>query len=1156
MDDFAHLNSDETISGAPEGYDAFLLLQCFERTKRPVLHIARDDQRLEMMRNAIRFFSPTTKLRTFPAWDCPLYSKISPNLNLMAKRLGTLAAITRARQPFVVLTTANAVVQFLPPRSAVIDSCFTASVRSQVDDSRIREFLDRNGFMRRPKVVEPGEYAIRGGIIDIFPPGIANPVRLDFFGDVLEGIRRFDAETQRTIGNLRKIDLSLSSEVILNPDSIARFRRKYRTEFGTSHEDDPLYLSVSEHRRFAGMEHWLPFFYENLETLFDYVPDATVFLDQDVEDVFERRWTNLVDMYEARTEMASMEMPGSTDSNLCKPDSLIMGPGRLERVLSDFSVRRLKVNRQLNAQGETDAGGRLGIDFAFQRKSDHASLISTFAEFVRETSRSGHVVIACWSNGSRDRLKLILEDEGVVGARTISNFSDIREHEGGLSLATWKLAHGFATNSITVISEQDVFGDRKVRVAKRRRRRKSSATLLAEAGGLLPGDLVVHIEHGIGRFIGLETIAVENTPHDCAAIEYARGDRLYVPVENIDVLSRFGTGDAPLDRLGSAAWQERKARMRKHILEMADELLKVAAARALQSAPVLKCGPAEWESFLARFQFDETPDQLAAAEEILADLTSGTPMDRLVCGDVGFGKTEIAMRAAFLAATSNKQVALLAPTSLLANQHYKNFRERFRGFPLVVEQLSKIVTQSSADAVRRGLADGTVDIVIGTHALLSKHVTFKDLGLTIIDEEQSFGVAQKEKLKKLKASTHVLALTATPIPRTLQMAMSGVRDLSIIGTPPPDRLAIRTFVTEFSPATVREALLREYYRGGQTFIVAPRIRDLPEIVEFLREQVPEIRFAVAHGRLASRTLEDRMKAFYEGKCNVLVSTTIVASGLDIPTANTIIIYHADRFGLAQLYQIRGRVGRSGTRAYAYVTYSGKKKLTDRANNRIKILGSLDSLGAGFSLASHDLDMRGAGNLLGDAQSGHIREVGVELYQQMLEAAIAVQRTGETVTAGQSEENWVPQLNLGLAVMIPEKFVSDKEIRLGLYRRLALVQDDSELEDMAAELIDRFGRLPREATILLELMRVKILCRRSGIARLDAGKMGVTIEFRNNSFANPVALVELASDSRWAAKIRSEKLVFHRNWKTEAERLKGVRLIVRKLCRLAEEVNQT
>ena len=692
-----------------------------------------------------------------------------------------------------------------------------------------------------------------------------------------------------------------------------------------------------------------------------------------------------------------------------------------------------------------------------------------------------------------------------------------------------------------------MLGDRLIRGAKKRKRAQN---FLTEANTLSPGDLVVHVEHGVGRYMGLETITALGAPHECVHLEYAEGARLYLPVENIELLSRFGHEEGLLDRLGGGAWQAKKAKLKERIRQIAERLMRVAAERALRHAPILQAPHHEWDAFSARFPYQETDDQMSAIADVVGDLEAGSPMDRLIVGDVGFGKTEVAMRAAFVAAMSGVQVAVIAPTTLLARQHFKTFSERFRGTAITVRPLSRFVTAKDAVLTRDGLADGTVDIVIGTHAVLAKGTRFRSLGLLVIDEEQHFGVTHKERLKEMRSEIHVLTLTATPIPRTLQLSLTGVRDLSIIGTPPVDRLAIRTYVSEFDTVTIREALLRERYRGGQSFYVVPRISDLPAIEEFLKSHVPEVSYIIAHGQLAAGDLDERMNEFYDGKYDVLLATTIVESGLDIPTANTMIIHRADMFGLSQLYQIRGRVGRSKARAYAYLTTKPRTPLTSSAQKRLRLLGSLDSLGAGFSLAAQDLDLRGAGNLLGEEQSGHIREVGYELYQSMLEETIARLKSGELQGTVDDEGQWAPQINLGVPVLIPEEYVPDLDVRLGLYRRLSHLHTKTELEGFAAELIDRFGALPREVNTLLLVIRIKGTCKRAGIARLDAGPKGVTVQFHNDKFANPAGLVEFLQAQKGAARVKDNKIIVAADLPRAAERIKGAFAVAKDLAEKA------
>ena len=733
------------------------------------------------------------------------------------------------------------------------------------------------------------------------------------------------------------------------------------------------------------------------------------------------------------------------------------------------------------------------------------------------------VVLASYSTGARERLAGLLEDHGLKSQKFAESWQDALGARTDAALLVLPLDHGFNAPEIAVLTEQDMLGDRLVR---RKKRRKSADAFLAELAALTPGDHVVHMEHGIGRYEGLTSVMVGKAPHDCVALSYAGGDKLYVPVENIDVLSRYGgAGEgATLDRLGGEAWQRRKSRMKERIREIAGELIKTAAIRATRAGQVAAAEESTYPQFVDRFPYEETDDQDRAIAEVLEDLESGKPMDRLVCGDVGFGKTEVALRAAFVAAMAGYQVALICPTTLLARQHYSNFVSRFHGFPIEIGRLSRLVPAAEAKATKEGIEKGTTDIVIGTHALLSKSIKFKKLGLVIVDEEQHFGVAHKERLKALKEDVHVLTLTATPIPRTLQMAMSGLRELSVIQTPPVDRLAVRTYVTNWDAVVMREALLREHYRGGQSFLVAPRIADLPELEKWLNEEVPEVNAVTAHGQLSATEVEERMSAFYDRKYDVLLSTTIVESGLDIPSANTLIVHRADRFGLAQLYQLRGRVGRSKTRAYAYLTTPTDRSLTEGADKRLQVLANLDSLGAGFQLASHDLDIRGAGNLLGDEQSGHIKEVGFELYQSMLEDAILELKSG----GAERREEFAPQINVEAPILIPEHYVPDLDLRMGLYRRLGELEDRQEVEEFAAELIDRFGKLPSETQNLLQIVETKINCKKACIARLDVGAKGAVITIAASGFPDLPGLLGYVERLKGAAKLRRAS-IRHFDW---------------------------
>ena len=1130
------------MSGAPEGFDAIIVQK--EALSGGVIHVARDAGRLRAMQASLAFFAPDLPVFIFPAWDCLPFDRVSPNADISATRLASLASfINTMPKNYVVLTTLSGACQRVPARATLKNAVFHASVQSRVDEKALRAFLVRMGFVQTPTVMEAGDYAVRGGILDIFPPGETGPVRLDFFGDTLDGIRQFDSATQRTTKSLKSVELFPVSEVILDEESIRRFRQNYRIEFGAAGTDDPLYESVSAGKKYQGVEHWLPFFYEAMETLFDYLPRASVVMDDQSTGARLARWDTIADQYDARKTALDQKDRLDTVYKPAPPELLYLDDATWKQAIVGRRVVSLSVLPQPTGLKALDAGVRIGRDFAVERQSESLSLFGAVSDYIKQKRSTKTVLITSYSSGSCERLSGLLQDEGHSDLININDINGLRG--AGTYLAVAPLEHGFETDDLLVISEQDILGDRLVRPAKKRKR---ADNFLTETQSLGPGDLVVHVDHGVGRFKGLEIISAAGADHECLRLEYADNSKLFLPVENIELLSRYGHEEGLLDRLGGGAWQAKKARLKERIREMAEKLIRVAAERALRKAPVVDPPLGMWDTFCARFPYQETEDQLIAIAEVAEDLGAGRPMDRLICGDVGFGKTEVAMRAAFVAACSGLQVALIAPTTLLARQHAKSFAERFRGFPLELRQLSRFVGTKESNETREGLARGTVDIVIGTHAVLADQVKFKNLGLLVIDEEQRFGVGHKERLKQMRSDIHVLTLTATPIPRTLQLSLTGVRDLSIIATPPVDRLAIRTYVSEFDTIALREALLREHYRGGQSFFVVPRIRDIPEMESFLRDHVPEVSVVVAHGQMPAGELDDKMNAFYDGKYDVLLATTIVESGLDIPTANTMIIHRADMFGLSQLYQIRGRVGRSKTRAFAYLTTKPRGKLTATAEKRLRVLGSLDSLGAGFTLASQDLDIRGAGNLLGEEQSGQMRDVGYELYQQMLEAAIAKIRSGET-EANLDNDQWAPQINLGVSVLIPAVYVPDLDVRLGLYRRLSSLATKVELEGFAAEMIDRFGPLPKEVNTLMLIVRIKAMCRKAGISKLDGGPKGATIQFHNEKFASPGGLVAFLEDQRGLAKIRDNKIVVRRDWARTSDKIKGAFTIAKDLAGL-------
>lgn len=1126
--------SGKVYSGVAVGFEPFVIRTYIQANKTSTIFyvVPSEDRALQLVAQ-LKVVLPDVSAYYFPAWDCLPYDRIGPSQDVLAQRMQVLSALAEGQADVVVLSGQGALHR-VPPVSSVVNRNLALHTGQDLSMTTLVAHLSQSGYLRVETVREAGEFAVRGDILDVFPVSFADPIRLDFFGDHLEKIRRFDALNQTTIATIDHADLSPSHDLALTDEQITRFRKKYRERFGSA--ITPLYEAVSDGRRYAGIEHWLSLFFDEMASVFDYVPTAQIFYDYQVEDAIRARLELVQDYYQNR--LAKLLGDTSPPYNPISPEEGYLTLAEWHQIQEQADLVT-----PFSQENQVDYQCRGGLSLPAGTPTYQA--LQAFKETLQQ-EQDKQIVVACISQGSRDRLLHMLEDSGITTFEAVEQWPD-RDYLHAIVI--YPLNHGFITSGLLVITEADLLGERIIRQPTKQRKTEK---LLLETSQLSTGDLIVHREHGIGRYEGLSTVKVGRVLHDCLALVYYGGDKLFLPVENIEIISRYGDADSlvQLDKLGSVAWQNRKARVKKRIREVADYLIKLAAERSLRDAPVLRGKSQDFEQFCAGFPYIETDDQLRAISETLVDMASGHPMDRLICGDVGFGKTEVALRAAFVAVASGKQVAIVTPTTLLCRQHFQTFAKRFKDSGYRVAQLSRFVSAKEADQVRRDLATGHVDIVVATHTLFSDKIKLADLGLVIVDEEQHFGVKQKEKLKSLQKDVHVLTLTATPIPRTLQLALTGVRQMSLIATPPIDRLAVRTFVTPYDGLVIREAILREYYRGGQIFYVSPRLEDLMSLQEQLAKLIPEIRIVVAHGQLSSGHLEDVMTAFYDRKYDLLLSTNIIESGIDIPNANTIVIHRADLFGLAQLYQLRGRVGRSKAQGYAYLTMPADKPVSGTALKRLDIMQTLDKLGAGFTLASHDLDIRGTGNLVGEEQSGHIREVGVELYQHLLQEAIMQVRI-EQEMGTPAEEEWLPQINLGTSVMIPETYVQDLDLRLNLYRRIANLKSREEIDAFAAEMTDRFGRLPAEVQNLLEVIEIKNYCRKAHIEKVDAGPKGAVISFKDNLFPDPTRLMSYIQDPKVKAKLRPDhKVVFIREWDSPAKRAKTVRIICANLAKLA------
>ncbi len=1150
-----------SLSSVSEGYEPFAVADLWRESKRDILYIASDGVALEQNADILQALLPTAEILRFPAWDTVPYDRVSPNAAIVSKRtdtLGRLAFAPEGKHPRIIVASIGSVLQKLPPKKVFLNSMKEVKVGEILNFNDFLHYAAINGYTRVEQVMEPGEYAVRGDILDIFPTGAEEPLRIDLFGDDVEKIRTFDVLSQRTTGEKKSYLFQAAGEAVLDENTVKTFRGRYREAFGAAFKEDEIYEAVSNGRKYMGMENWLPFFYEEpLPSLFDYLPRAKIILGRNADAALTAKCESIADHYTARLEALKVKNNGEVDTyRPVPPELMFLGEKEFEALTARRQALVLSGMNLPDGNGNKDTGVLPGRDFSAAKSVNGAQVYLDLLAYLNEYGKLKRI-ICCYTEGSRERLFSLINDAKSDSAYAKTEFVFAADWQEAVDkagahkvpLLLLPLPRGFRGEGLCLVAEQDILGARQHR---RTGKKVTSKDFIADLSALNVGELVVHIEHGIGRFMGLETITAGGAPHDCLKIIYAGDDKLFVPVENIETVSRYGIEDENirLDTLGGGAWEAKKAKVKKRIHEIAEKLIAIAAQRQLKKAESFVPPDGLYDEFCAGFPYNETDDQLNAIGDVLGDLAAGTPMDRLVCGDVGFGKTEVALRAAFTVAAAGAQVALIVPTTLLARQHYYNFCQRMAGFPINVAMLSRLQTPAAAKKIKDGLKNGSVDIVIGTHALLANNIEFSNLGLLIIDEEQHFGVAHKEKLKGLKADVHVLTLTATPIPRTLQMSLTGVKQLSIIATPPVDRLAARTFVMPFDGVMIKEAIYREKYRGGQTFVVCPRVSDLPRVHDVLQELAPDAKILVAHGQMPVKQLEEVMNEFADRKGDILLSTTIIESGIDMPTVNTMIVYRADMFGLAQLYQLRGRIGRSKVRGYCYFTVPAQKNLKPVAERRLSILQALDSLGAGFSLASHDMDIRGSGNILGEEQSGHIKEVGIALYHHMLEEEIARIKAGVAAGEEKTAADWSPQIVTGVPIMIPESYVRDLGVRLGLYKRIGGLETPEALLDMREELADRFGTIPPEVENLLKTVEIRQLCKKANIEKIDAGAKGFLITFHNNVFRAPEKLVDMALRSFGAMKLRpDQKLLVSREMESYAARLETIRDCVSRINKL-------
>jgi transcription-repair coupling factor (mfd) len=1120
------------------------LAEAARRASGPLLVIASDARRAARMEEELKFFAPAgIPVESFPDWETLPYDLFSPHPDIVSQRLRMLATLPRLAKGIVVVDL-ETILQRLPPQTYIDAHAFDLSVGERLDLAAFRERLAGAGYVASSQVMAPGEFAVRGSLIDLFPMGSAAPYRIDLFDDEIESIRLFDPETQRSGERTESLRLLPAREFPLTSDGIQQFKRRFRTRFEGDLTKMPIYKDIAEGVPPAGIEYYLPLFFDATATLLDYVPgNTTIVLDDDAAGAAQRAFAEIEQRYEQRSHDATRP--------ILRPEEVFVPAQEL--------LQRLETFRRIELMGveldpltqpvpfqnfETRRPPSLRVDV--RGEEPVRELASFLADF------HGRVLIAAESAGRREMLLDLLKRRGIQ-PQLLDGWHAFAESSAPLAITVSPIATGLILRepALALIAEEQLFGERARQERRRRRPERDPEKIIRDLTDLHSGAPVVHETYGVGRFIGLTTLDVGGLKNEFLVLEYADGDKLYVPVHALDLVSRY-TGapaeTAPLHKLGGDAWQKAKKKAAQKIRDTAAELLDLYSRRAARQGEPLVANELDLRAFEAQFPFDETPDQAQAIEQVIADLGSTRPMDRVVCGDVGFGKTEVALRAAFVAVQAGKQVAVLVPTTLLAQQHYQSFADRFADWPVRVESLSRFRSTKEVNQVIAGLESGQIDIVVGTHRLLQAGVKFRRLGLVIIDEEHRFGVKDKERLKELRAEVHVLTLTATPIPRTLNMAMGGLRELSLITTPPAARLAIKTFVTQWDGPTIREACLREIRRGGQIYFVHNSVQSIERAARELQQLVPEARIAIGHGQMRERELEQVMLDFYHQRCNVLVCTTIVESGIDVPSANTIIIDRADKLGLAQLHQLRGRVGRSHHQAYAYLLTPPRSAMTPDAIKRLEAIESLEDLGAGFTLATHDLEIRGAGELLGEEQSGQIQEIGYALYMEMLERAVNALKSGK-VPELDAPMHQGPEVDLHVPALLPDDYLPDIHLRLVLYKRIAAAENPDELRELQVEMIDRFGLLPPPAKNLFRIAEIKQRARAMGLRKIDVGPGGGSVTFDADTRVEPATLIRFVQQHSRTHRLEGGiKLKFTLNLEKDEERFKAVEQLLDALSR--------
>ncbi|WP_411912044.1 MULTISPECIES: transcription-repair coupling factor [Pseudomonas] len=1073
------------------------IAEAASNAKRFTLLLTADSQSAERLQEELSFFTPDLPVLHFPDWETLPYDLFSPHQDIISQRIAALYRLPELKHGVLVVPITTALHR-LAPKRFLLGSSLVMQVGQQLDVNQLRGNLEAAGYRCVDTVYEHGEFAVRGALIDLFPMGSSQPYRIDLFDDEIETLRTFDPETQRSIDKVESIKLLPAREFPLEKKAVTDFRGRFRERFDVDFRRCPIYQDLSTGITPAGIEYYLPLFFEETATLFDYLPaDTQVFSLPGIEKAAEQFWVDARSRYEDRR---------------VDPERPLLPPADIFLPVEDCFARLKNWPRVVVSQDDIEEGvGRLRFnakplpDLAIQAKAGEP--LAALRRFLEEYP--GRVLFCAESAGRREVLLELLA-RLKLKPKEFDSWPAFTASKQRLGICIAPLDDGLLLEDLALVAESPLFGQRVMQRRRREKSRDGGDNAIKNLTELREGAPVVHIDHGVGRYLGLVTMEFDGQAAEFLALMYAEEAKLYVPVASLHLIARYTGSDdalAPLHRLGSEVWQKAKRKAAEQVRDVAAELLDVYARRAAREGYAFADPKADYATFSAGFPFEETPDQQAAIEAVYSDMLSAKPMDRLVCGDVGFGKTEVAMRAAFIAVHGGKQVAVLVPTTLLAQQHYNSFRDRFADWPVKVEVMSRFKSNKEVSEAMQQLAEGKVDIVIGTHKLLQDDVKFNNLGLVIIDEEHRFGVRQKEQLKTLRSEVDILTLTATPIPRTLNMAVAGMRDLSIIATPPARRLSVRTFVMEQNNPTIKEALLRELLRGGQVYYLHNDVKTIEKCAADLAELVPEARIGIGHGQMHERELEQVMGDFYHKRFNVLIASTIIETGIDVPSANTIIIERADKFGLAQLHQLRGRVGRSHHQAYAYLLTPPRKQMTDDAQKRLEAISNAQDLGAGFLLATHDLEIRGAGELLGDGQSGQIQAVGFTLYMEMLERAVKSIRKGEQPNLDQPLGGG-PEINLRVPALIPDDYLPDVHARLIMYKRIANASDEEGLKDLQVEMIDRFGLLPEPSKNLVRITLLKLQAEKLGIKKVDAGPQGGRIEFAADTCVDPLTLIKL------------------------------------------------